>query len=199
MNQDANDQSGIHANPPPQVVTGFTAEPPAPAVGIRPRVRWVRLTLILLAVVVVVGLVVAGATSLLQHVLFGFPTTPMTVDQADRIASAGPPPGSTLAEVEAYLNAQGITKNTAAGAPSYGVSHRREDVTYPGWWMSCVGNQTVAECAGLKNDDVYSVLTAEYPDADRYFMGEDRVFIYFFFNDKDRLLKHWVDVYHVMP
>jgi hypothetical protein len=196
MNQGADGPSWIHANPPPKAATGFTADAPAPAVGVRPRVLWVRLALLLLAVVAAVSLVVAGATGLLQHVLFGFPATPMTEEKANQMALAGPPPSSTLAEVEAWLNAQGITSNPPGQGASYDIIRLSADAR---WEMDQVGHQTVAECAGLKTGDVHSYVRVWYPDADRYYMGKDRITIYFFFDGNDRLLKHWVDVFHVMP
>jgi hypothetical protein len=200
MNQGTNDPSEIHADLPPKLVTGFTADPPAPAIRSR-RVRWVLLTLISLAIAAAVGLVVAAATGHLQHLVVGFPTTPMTVEQADRMASAGPPPGSTLAEVEAWLASQGITSNPASSpGPSYDIwPYRNHRHGLSRSSMDNVGNQTVAECAGLRTDDVYTYVRVWYPDADRYFLGKDRIIIYFFFDADDRLLKHWVDVDHIMP
>jgi hypothetical protein len=198
MSQGVNDQSGVHAGVPHKAETGFTAEPPAPAVGVHPRIRWVRLSLILSVVLAVVGIAILGATGVLQYVLFGFPTTPMTEEKANQMALAGPPPGSTLAEVEGWLASRGIMSNPASPGPNYTVMPYRED---PGGRRSMdgVGHHTVAECAGLRTEDVDTYIRVVYPDADRYFMGQDRTTIYFFFDAKGRLLRHWVEVFHVMP
>jgi hypothetical protein len=78
------------------------------------------------------------------------PTTPMTVARAGRLFGQGLRTGQSREEVEAWLTSQGIPPSDRARPRStnYYVMHRREDVTFKGWWMDCRGSQTVAECAG---------------------------------------------------
>lgn len=191
MTHGANDQSGIRPDPPPKLETGFTAQPPKPASGIRPRGRWVRLTVISLAIAAAAGLVLAAATGLLQHILFGFPATPMTVGKANQIVSAAPLLGSTLEEVEAWLPSQGIRPYSKGAMTGYYVSKRGEVGSEPGWSLQ-VGNKTVAELAGLKTDAVYSAVIIDYWDADRFFLCQTRIIIFLFFDSRDRFIGHYV-------
>jgi hypothetical protein len=129
--------------------------------------------------------------------LVGWPATPMTVSQADRLFAQGVQPGQTVEEVEAWLVSQGILRES--GDVSYHVARWREDVTFRGSWMDGRGGETVAECAGLSVDDVYTVIRVRYPEADRYVLGVTEISVYLFFDDQGRLIRHWVAESHLMP
>jgi len=58
--------------------------------------------------------------------------------------------------------------------------------------MDNTGGRTMAECAGLKTDDVSWYIRIEYPDADRFLLGGTKIMIYLFFDAHDHLIKHWV-------
>jgi hypothetical protein len=139
--------------------------------------------------VAVVALMEWGSRSIVGFVV-GRPTTPMSVGRADQLFRKGLHPGQSREHVEAWLAAHGIP---------YDVLHRRDDVTFKGWWMDCRGNQTVAECAGLGVDSVFSVIRVSYPDADRFLLGRTQITVYLFFDGEDRLLRHWVDEFNLMP
>jgi hypothetical protein len=126
------------------------------------------------------------------------PATPMTVDCADRLFAAGVRPGQSREDVEAWLASQGIPPGERFSAKNtcYSVLRRREDVP-KGGWMDCRGNRTVAECAGLDVDRVYSVICVTYPEADRFAIGYTTITVYLFFDAKGRLLRHWVYQFHV--
>ena len=198
MNHRVDYQSGIRSDPPPKLETGFTAQPPKPAFRIRPRARWVRPTVISLAIAAAAGLVLAAATGLLRHLLFGFPATPMTVGKANQIVSAAPPLGSTLEEIEVWLPSQGIGPQSKGTMTAYCVCKRGEGVSKPGRIMEA-GNKTVAELAGLKTDAVYSVILINYPDADRSFLCKTTITIFLFFDARDRFIGHYVDEDVLMP
>jgi|GEM_PF-3763428 len=86
--------------------------------------------------------------------------------------------------------------NEAVRRTCYGVLLRREDVTFPGWWMPCRGRRTVAECAGLSVDAVYSVVCLCYP-ASASLLGDTEVTVYFFFDKEERLIRHWADEFTI--
>ncbi len=69
---------------------------------------------------------------------------------------------------------------------------RRSDGTY----ASQGRKLTVAEDAGLKLDDVYRYVEVNYDIADRTWDGYDSVFVYFFFDARDRLIRHWMVLKH---
>jgi len=177
----------------------LTSDAPCPPVRSRRWFPWLIAGPILFGVLAIAALITAYQTDFLKYGLYGYPKTPMTVAKAEQIASAGPSSGSGLEEVEAWLPSQGIISNPKTQGPYYGVYRKRENEAFPNTWMDGVGNQTVAECAGLKTADVPTFIRVTYPDADRYLLGFDEIIIYFFFDAKDRLIKHWVDVRHIMP
>jgi hypothetical protein len=135
----------------------------------------------------------------LYHALAERPTTPMTVAQSERLFGDGLAPGQCREEVEAWLVSQGIPPSSATqpGRISYDISERRDDVTFKGWWMDCRGNRTVAEWAGLDVDAVYSAIRVTYPDARRPLIGWIELKVYLFFNADRRLIRHWMDEFHV--
>jgi hypothetical protein len=145
-----------------------------------------------------VGVTAAGALGGLYFLVVGRPTTPMTVACADRLFGQGVQPGQTRGEVEAWLATQGIPHSSATQPEriSYDISRRREDVTFKGWWMDCRGSRTVAECAGLDVDAVYSVIRVSYPDAERHLIGNTEVLVYLFFDADGRLIRYWPDEFH---
>ncbi len=192
------DEERIQANEPPHARTDLTAEG-SRLVSFRPprRFLWLAAGLMLIAVLAIAIVVVSAMTGALDHVLFGYPTTRMTVKKAERMADAGPLAGSSLDVVKTWLTSRGVTSIPAGTGPYYGVFRRGREGASSNTWMDKRGGQTVAECAGLKTGDVNSFIRVTYPDPDRYFMGMDEITIYFFFDTKDRLVRHWVDVFHI--
>jgi hypothetical protein len=132
------------------------------------------------------------------YLIVGLPATPMSVSRANRLFRDGVQPGQSRAEVEAWLVSQGIPQRQGLFDTNvcYSVLHRREDVTFKGWWMACRGNQTVAECAGLDIDTVYSVVSVIYPEADRFLLGHTELTVCLSFDRQERLIRHWVDEFH---
>jgi hypothetical protein len=137
-----------------------------------------------------------GVVALLAYAV-GWPSA-MTAARADALAARGVRPGQTRTEVEAWLVAQGIPHEWTfrPTRTCYGVLHRREDVTFPGWWMPCRGSQTVAECAGLSVGAVHSVVCLCYP-ASASLLGDTEVTVYFFFDKDERLIRHWADEFSI--
>jgi hypothetical protein len=122
----------------------------------------------------------------------------MTVAGADQLFGQGVQPGQSRREVEAWLVSQGIPPYSGlARETHYSVLHRREKVVFKGWWMDCRGRRTVAECAGLDVDAVFSVIRVTYPDAGRPLIGQLEVQVYLFFDANGRLIRHWVDQSHI--
>jgi hypothetical protein len=119
---------------------------------------------------------------------FGRPTTPMTLKAAKQQFAVVSVAGKSQDAVQAWLSSQGIL---------WDVLERREDTTFKGWWMDCLGRQTVAECAGLNVDDVHSVVRVRYPDASRYFLGQTEITVYFFFDAKGLLLRQWASEFNM--
>jgi hypothetical protein len=112
------------------------------------------------------------------------PKTPMTLGRAEQLFKEVNRPGQSREDVQAWLSSRGIL---------YDVLNRREDTTYKGWWMDVLGHQTVAECAGLNVDDVYSVIRVYYPDARRTWVGHTEITVYWFFDRTGRLLRQWAN------
>jgi hypothetical protein len=133
--------------------------------------------------------------------LVGWPATPMTVSMADNLFAHGVRPGQSIDDVEKWLASQGIPERRGLFAENtcYSVQHGGEGAIGHGWWMDCRGNQTVAECAGLKVDDVRSLISVVYPEADRFLFGVTQITVYLFFDEKGLLIGHWVDEFHIMP
>ena len=131
----------------------------------------------------------------------GQPTTPMTSARANRLFGQALRTGQSRAEVEAWLASEGIPRG--ARFPDRGINfdilQRRNDLPGNSPWMDGRGNQTVAECAGLKVDSVSSVIRVSYPDADRSLLCQTQITAYLFFDGNNRLLKHWVDEFYLMP
>jgi hypothetical protein len=167
----------------PEAANSRLAEvkPPVRAIT-RPCWRWKWLLIPLLFSLAAVGLLAA------YHADFGFPTTPMTTARANQIFGDALHCGDEGDEVKAWLESQGIP---------YDVLNRREQVTPSGWWMDCVGHQTVAECAGLRADSVFRVIRIRYPDAQRILAGHPQITVYIFFDSNDRLIKHWTHEFHI--
>jgi hypothetical protein len=137
----------------------------------------------------------------LYHAAVGRPTTPMTVARAERLFGQALRPGQHRDEVEVWLTAHGIP--LASRYPDrqicYEILHRRGDERYEGWWMDVLGHQTVAECAGLDVNSVYSVVRVLYPDAGRYPLDQAKITVYLFFDNNECLLRHSVNESHLMP
>jgi hypothetical protein len=132
---------------------------------------------------------IASGVSFLSLVffLFGRPSTPMTLKDADQLFNNVSVAGNSREAVQAWLSSQRILSD---------ILERREDTTFKGWWMDCVGHRTVAECAGLNIDDVYSVIRVSYPDSKRYFWGHAGITVYFFFDAKGLFLRRWANEYY---
>ena len=110
---------------------------------------------------------------------FGRPTTPMTIGEVDKKYAGVSKEGMSREVIQAWLTSH---------AKNFDTLERKEDPTYKGWWMGCLGNQTMAECAGLNVDNVYSVVRVHYPDATRHLIGQTMIIV-FFFNENGNLLK----------
>jgi hypothetical protein len=123
----------------------------------------------------------------------------MTVAQAERLFGEGLARGQTQEEVEAWLASQNIPPSSAPGreSTSYDIQRRREEVPFRGWWMDGRGGRTVAECAGLDVDAVHSVIRVTYPNAGRPLFGQIEITVYLFFDADRRLIRHWVDQFHL--
>jgi hypothetical protein len=86
----------------------------SPNQGFIPRpTRWmtpirILFAVLAFAVLAVAALVVAETTGDFRHLLVGFPTTPMTLEGAERMASEGPPVGSSEVDVIKWLQSKGI-------------------------------------------------------------------------------------------
>lgn len=195
MNQ-PDGESGVQVNRPSKPCTGFTTDrPPAVIARVAPRFRWIVVGPILFAVVTAAALIAEATTGVLEYAITGYPTTPMTVAKAERMANGGPP-GSSVGQVKAWLISQGITSTPSLRSP-YFDELRRDGKTSSRDWMGCqIGDLTPADRAGVKGDDVYSVVSVDYPDAERRLLIWDEITIYFFFDADGRLIKHWVDVDH---
>jgi len=139
---------------------------------------------------VIIGLATIGGGFFLLMVVFcGSPYSSML--WMSFVYSNGVRPGQSMDEVQAWLTSKQIT---------YGVQHRREDVTFKGWWMDVRGRstdgraQTVAELAGLNVDDVYSVIKVMYQR--RSLLGRSEIMVCLFFDDQGRFIKHFIAEYH---
>ena len=124
----------------------------------------------------------------------GFPTTPMTEARANDFFRKGVRPGQSREDVTAWLESRGIPPaiKTPPSLISYDVLTRSEDYA----WMGGIGKRTVDECAGLRNAEVFSVIRVTYPDAGRAFNDKTSVWVYLFFDENGRLLRHWVNTEH---
>ena len=140
--------------------------------------------------------VAVGVVGVAAFLVFGQSKTPTSADAADRLYAEGVHPGQTRDEVDAWLAARGITPGGAVEAGHYSTLRRREDVTFPGWWMDCVGHQTVAECAGLTTDEVHLVVRVTYWHSN-FYGGNYTVTVYLFFDVTGRLLRHWAHEFHI--
>jgi hypothetical protein len=195
-----NEEGRVQNNPPLVPRSGFTPDRPCAAVRPRGWLRWLTAGSILFAVLAIAVLITAYKADFFKYGPWDYPTTPMTVTKADQMASGGPPPGSSLEEVEAWLPSQGVTSNSRAPGPYYYFQRRSEnDASAKRWMHSGEGGRSPAEYAGLKEGEVYSYIGVTYPDADRGFIFRDIITIYFFFDAKDRLIKHYVDLFRLMP
>lgn len=67
------------------------------------------------------------------------------------------------------------------------------------WIPPGEGGRSPANAAGLTEDEVYSFIGVTYPDADRGFIFRDIITVYFFFDAKDRLIKHYVNLFRLWP
>jgi len=155
---------------------------------LRPRSAW--------GLVLVPGSVVAVFFFIL-YLVVGPPTTPMTVQRADRIFGEGLKQGMSRENVESWLVSRSIPP--APQPPErvcYDINYRREDGIFKGpikgWWMGCRGHQTMAELAGLDVDEVFSMIRVHYPNAG-LIIGGTRITVYLFFDEKGRHLRHWTD------
>jgi hypothetical protein len=146
------------------------------------QLRWWTLAVFLLLVVVLI----------VFYLVVGYPTTPMTVPDADRLFGNALPPGTSVENAEAWLVSQGITPSSLRG-PFYEKFRRADwERTFPDVvWMDKFGNTPAAVCAGLKMDDVSLYIRITYPDAERMPLARAQIFVYLFFAN-DRLIKHWV-------
>jgi hypothetical protein len=158
--------------------------------------RWSRWVWVLMLLLPVLGV---GGWVPLYYAAVGFPATPMTVADADRLFGEGLPPGSSWEEVRSWLAAQGIRPADGSGqGPWYGTLWREPPRFFKGDWMDFDGGP-VAERAGLRVEDVCWLVKVKYPDAGRGLLRQTEVSVYLFFDGKDRLIKHWAHEFHVMP
>ncbi len=129
----------------------------------------------------------------------GWPSTPMTVSKADNLFAHGVQPGQTVDEVKAWLASRSIPPQSSSTANGgyYSNLCRREDATFESWWMDRLGNQSVAECAGLNGDNVHSIMRVEYPEADRSIFIVTRITVYLFFDENERLIRYWIGKFFV--
>jgi hypothetical protein len=159
--------------------------------------RWVLSAALLIGGLVAVYYALVGV----YYAVVGRPTTPMTSVRANRLFGQALRTGQNRAEVETWLASEGIPR--ALGFRDRGIGfdllQRRDDLPQNGPWIDGRGNQTVAECAGLKVDSVCSLIRVSYPDADRSLLCQTQITVYLFFDGNDRLLKHWVDEFYLMP
>ena len=146
-----------------------------------------------------IAVIAIGALVGLHYLVAGLPKTPMSVSRADRMFREGVWPGQSQSEVEAWLASQGIPRQHEMYTDNvcYNVVHRPEEVVFKGLWMDCRGSQTMAECAGLDVDTVFSFICVTYPDAARLLLGYTEVRVYLFFDEQNRLIRHWVDEFHI--
>lgn len=154
------------------------------------------------AALVIGGLVgIYYAVEVVNYAVVGRPTTPMTPARAGRLFGQALRTDQSRAEVEAWLTSQGIPRGSVGTDKgiSFDVLHRPVDEPVAGFWMGGRGHRTVAECAGLENASVASEIRICYPDADRFLLGQTRITVFLFFDSRDRLLRHWVDEFHLMP
>jgi hypothetical protein len=128
--------------------------------------------------------------------LIGWPATPMTVAEADRLFSQGLQPGSSIDDAKNWLASRGVQSGFTLKSVYYHLSRRMEGGELS---MTHRGHQSVAECAGLNVEDVYSVIDVTYPEADRFLLGITKLSVYLFFDKNDQLIRHWIDEFHLMP
>lgn len=148
------------------------------------------------AVLLIVHALAAGAC-LMGFVSDNFEGPSSNVPQADRLVASGVHPGQNRQEVEAWLASRGIRAGSAHGDTSYLVLHRRDEESAREW-MDMLGNQTVAELAGLDGADVHSIIRLSNPVPVRpSFFGHMQVKVYFFFDANDRLIRYWVTEFSI--
>src|ERR1039458_69080 len=126
----------------------------------RPRANGIRALAILIGAVIALECVMFYVLVGRTYTLVESPNTPMTADRANRLFSEGIQPGQDRESVEPWLASQGIKRGAVwmdAGI-IYDVQTRPDDPTSNGMWMDGRGHQTVAECAGLDNDSIFSMI-----------------------------------------
>jgi hypothetical protein len=52
---------------------------------------------------------------------------------------------------------------------------------------------------GLSRPSATRLIRVSYPDADRSLLCQTQITVYLFFDGNNRLLKHWVDEFYLMP
>ena len=184
-----NGEARIQKNSPPKVCADFTGDRPLIPTRRQRRFNWLIVGPIVFGVLAVAVLIAGYETDFFKYGLTGYPTTPMTVEKAEQMASRGPPAGSSLEEVEAWLTLQGV---------AYRVGPPKGEVAAEQWEFN-QGNQTDAVRAALKTSEVSSYVCVTYPDADRAFLEWDGITVFFFFDSTNRLIKHWVNMVRVRP
>ena len=115
----------------------------------------------------------------------------MTVSDAERLFTKAVRPGDSFEEVRNWLVAQAIPdrRNAKAHTIYYDLFRRPEG---GGLSTDQYGDRTVAELAGLQNENVYSIIRVTYPDAARIAFGWIRITVYIFFDEKQRVIRYWI-------
>jgi hypothetical protein len=130
---------------------------------------------------VTTGIVSATVLAVVLLDFFGIQLLPMTADRANQLYGSKFKPGVLQYEVEEQLRAEGQGFQT--------MQRRKQGLS-----MDRRGSQSVAECAGLKNDSVRSILRAVH--VNNGWLGYSEVVVYLFFDIEGRLIRHWVDEFH---
>ena len=123
----------------------------------------------------------------------GRPATLMTVFWANWKFGALRP-GVSREKAEAWVVAQGIPPSS--GFPSdknisYDMLTRGDETPVRETWTDGYGHKTVAEWAGLKEDEASSMIRITYLDAGWQVLGWIEVAVYLFFDKNDRLMKYY--------
>lgn len=114
----------------------------------------------------------------------------MTAWRADLLFARTFRPGDSGQSVEAWLASQGYTAGSYMYARGF-TSYCRKSP-----WSEYIGDDPIPERAGLKVNDVTSMIVVSYPFRDGLF-GGFQVRVYCFLDADDRLIKHWVYEQHL--
>jgi hypothetical protein len=148
--------------------------------------RWLKVSAVLLLVL--------SAIYLGYRALVGWPSSPMTVIQAEWLFSKAVKPGNSVEEVRNWLISQSIpdsrNTNDVFHTVHYDLDRRPEGGNLS---TDQHTNRTVAELAGLQNEDVHSIIRVQYPEADRFPLGcWTAITVYIFFSAEGRAIRYWI-------